>query len=188
MTTLSVNKKKPARARVAEVVPDSLARSGEDAANRVAEVLETASARVSKQAGTVGDRASEIGGQVGDRVREARRETQKKAKRSRNDAVKAGVKAGALSKLRPSSDAIIKAQLAKTTRELAHESSDLNEAVSALNSVIKANRKAGARGRTRLFGGLAIGAAIMYHLDPVQGGQRRAATARRLNGLVRSGS
>lgn len=89
------------------------------------------------------------------------------------------------SKLRRSSDAVLKAQLAKTSRELAHESSDLAEAVDSLNAVIKANRKAGARGRTRLLGGLAIGAALMYHLDPSRGRERRAATGRRLVGAVR---
>ena len=85
----------------------------------------------------------------------------------------------------PSADAMVKAQLVKTSRELAHESSDLNSAVESLNRIIKSNRKAGARGRTRLIGGLALGAALMYHLDAEHGRERRAATGRLLVGMVR---
>jgi uncharacterized protein YjbJ (UPF0337 family) len=88
-------------------------------------------------------------------------------------------------KLLPNTDAMLKAQLVKTSRELAHESSDLNSAVDSLNRIIKANRKDAAKGRTRLVGGLAIGAALMYHLDATQGRQRRAATARMLTGMIR---
>jgi hypothetical protein len=79
----------------------------------------------------------------------------------------------------------LKSELAKTSRDLAHESTDLTRAVSSLNAVIKANRKAAARGRTRLIGGVAIGATLMYHFDGEHGRERRAATARRLRGLVR---
>lgn len=85
----------------------------------------------------------------------------------------------------PSADAMVKAQLVKTSRELAHESSDLNSAVESLNRIIKSNRKAAARGRTRLIGGLALGAALMYHLDAEHGRERRAATGRLLVGMVR---
>jgi hypothetical protein len=88
-------------------------------------------------------------------------------------------------KLLPSTDAMLKAQLVKTSRELAHESSDLNAAVDSLNRVIKINQKAAAKGRTRLLGGVAIGAALVYHLDAQQGRQRRAATARLLTGVIR---
>lgn len=78
----------------------------------------------------------------------------------------------------------IKEQLAKTSRELAHESSDLHEAVDSLNGIIKANRKAAKRGRTRLLVGLVIGAAVMYHLDPQHGQERRADAARRVTRLA----
>ena len=88
-------------------------------------------------------------------------------------------------KLLSSSDAMLKTQLVKTSRELAHESSDLNAAVESLNRIIKTNRKAAARGRTRLLGGAALGAALVYHLDAQQGRQRRAATARLLMGIIR---
>jgi hypothetical protein len=87
---------------------------------------------------------------------------------------------GAWSRRHPSSDAILKAQLVKTSHELARESSDLGNAVDSLNAIIRANRKASAKGRTRLIGGLAIGAGLMYHLDAEHGRERRAATARRL--------
>ena len=88
-------------------------------------------------------------------------------------------------RLLPSGDAMLKAQLVRTSRELAHESSDLNAAVDSLNSIIKSNRRAAARGRTRLLGGIALGAAIMYHLDADQGRQRRAATGRMIADIVR---
>ena len=81
-------------------------------------------------------------------------------------------------------DAVLKAQLAKTSRELAHESSDLSQAVDSLNAVIRANRKAAKRGRTRLIGGVAVGAALMYHLDSEHGRERRAATAHRLRSIA----
>lgn len=86
----------------------------------------------------------------------------------------------ARTKLSPSSDAVLKAQLVKTSRELARESSDLGDAVDSLNAIIRANRKAAVKGRTRLIGGLVIGAGLMYHFDAEHGRERRAATARRL--------
>ena len=90
------------------------------------------------------------------------------------------------SKLRPNADVVLKSQLAKTSRELAHESSDLGTAVESLNAIIKKNRRAGAKARTRLFGGLVIGAALMYHLDPENGRGRRTATGRLLANARRS--
>jgi hypothetical protein len=84
------------------------------------------------------------------------------------------------SKLRPNADVVLKAQLAKTSRELAHESSDLGTAVESLNAIIKKNRRAGAKARTRLLGGLAFGAGLMYHFDPDHGRERRATTGRLL--------
>lgn len=78
----------------------------------------------------------------------------------------------------------LKEQLAKTSRDLAHESSDLHEAVNSLNAAIKANRKAAKRGRMRLLGGLVIGAAIMYHLDPQHGQERRTLAARQFARLT----
>jgi uncharacterized phage infection (PIP) family protein YhgE len=88
-------------------------------------------------------------------------------------------------RLLPSTDAMLKAQLARTTRELAHESSDLNAAVDSLTQIIKSNRRDAARSRTRLLGGAALGVVVMYHLDSAQGRQRRAASARLLTGMVR---
>jgi hypothetical protein len=86
--------------------------------------------------------------------------------------------------LLPSGDAMLKAQLVKTSRELAHESSDLNAAVDSLNKIIKTNRKSAAKGRTRLIGGVALGAALMYHLDAEHGRERRAATGRLVANMV----
>ena len=89
-------------------------------------------------------------------------------------------------KLLPSStDAMVKAQLVKTSRELAHESSDLSAAVDSLNKIIRANRRAAAKSRTRLLGGAAMGAALMYHFDAEHGRERRAATAQLLTRMVR---
>jgi len=88
-------------------------------------------------------------------------------------------------KLSPSGDELLRAQLMKTSRELARESSDLGSAVDSLSGIIRANRKAAAKGRTRLIGGLAIGAGLMYHLDADHGRERRAATVRRLGATAR---
>jgi hypothetical protein len=93
-------------------------------------------------------------------------------------------RAGRPAKLHLSADSILKAQLAKTSRELAHESSDLGTAVESLNGIIRANRKAAASGRTRLIGGVAAGAALMYHFDAEHGRQRRAETAHRLATII----
>jgi hypothetical protein len=87
--------------------------------------------------------------------------------------------------LLPGGDAMLKAQLVKTSRELAHESSDLNAAVDSLNKIIKTNRKTAAKGRTRLIGGAALGAALMYHLDAEHGRERRAATGRLMVNMAR---
>jgi hypothetical protein len=84
----------------------------------------------------------------------------------------------------PPGDVLLKAELAKTSRELAHESSNLHAAVDSLNAIVRANRKAPGRGRVRLLCGLAIGAALMYHLDPEHGRARRAETARGLTRLT----
>src|SRR5579864_1242018 len=61
------------------------------------------------------------------------------------------------SKLRPDRDVVLKSQLAKTSRQLAHESSDLGTAIESLNAIIKKNRRAGAKARSRLLGGFAVG-------------------------------
>lgn len=84
-------------------------------------------------------------------------------------------------------EAIMRAQLAKTSRELSQESTDLREAVDSLRSVVKANRNATARGRRRLMFGLVLGGALVYHVDPEHGHQRRAASVRRLRSVVGKG-
>ena len=172
-------------------VPDTtpLTNSVEDVANRLSTAVETASARTAKTAkksakqardqasvlsGQAHDQANALGEQLGGRVSQAQTNL-KRGRRKRR---------AFLFWRRQSSDAILKAQLAKTSRDLAHESTDLSQAVSSLNSVIKANRKAAARGRTRLIGGIAIGAALMYHFDSAHGKERRKATAQRLRGAV----
>ena len=98
-----------------------------------------------------------------------------------------GAKAAARERLRPARDAKLKAQLTQTSRELASETSDLGDAVASLNQVITANRRAGARGRTRTIIGIVVGATMTYHLDPQNGRERRHASARRLRRLASRG-
>jgi hypothetical protein len=159
--------------------PAPLAHGVEDAANRLSAAVETAGARTAKtarkSAKQAGDRASALGDQIGDRVNHAQVDL-KRARRRRR--IWLFIRRNRLD------DAILKAQLAKTSHELSRESTDLNHAVNSLNSVIKSNRKAAARGRTRLIGGVAIGAVVMYHVDPEHGKERRKATGRRLKGVV----
>jgi hypothetical protein len=99
-----------------------------------------------------------------------------------------GAKAALREKLRPARDAKLKAQLAHTSRELASETSDLGDAVGSLNQVIKANRRAGARGRTRTIVGFVLGTIVTYHLDPQNGRERRRASAERLRQLASRGA
>jgi uncharacterized protein YjbJ (UPF0337 family) len=143
------------------------------------------SGKASELGGQIGGRASDVSGQLNGRANELTGHIG--GSKSKLNGVLSGAGKNVRTRFRTSPDVIIKAQLAKTSRELAHESSDLGQAVDSLNSVIKANRKAAARGRTRLIGGLVIGAAAMYHLDAEHGRQRRAATARRISGIVRGG-
>jgi hypothetical protein len=154
------------------------------------------------------ERAAKLAGQLSGQIKERvggvpldlkdARLTAKEAKLSVKEArlglrqrLAAGVLARSMPKRRrsrlvpPSTDAMLKAQLVKTSRELAHESSDLGAAVDSLNRIIRANRRVAAKGRTRLLGGFALGAAMMYHLDAERGHERRAATARLLTNMVR---
>ncbi len=84
--------------------------------------------------------------------------------------------------LRARNALMLRAQLARTSHELANETADMGLAVDALNEVIRKSRKAGAKGRTRLFVGLVAGAALMYHLDPEHGRRRRSAITSAVKG------
>ena len=159
MSKLSRSNRNFSPVKVADGVPKALSH-GADALSHGADALSHS--------------AEEATSRLADAVESAGARAQKRGR------VLAGSAKKAQTKLRPSSDAILKAQLIRTSRDLARESSDLGAAVDSLNSIIKANRKAAAKGRTRLIGGLAIGAGLMYHLDAEHGRERRIATARRL--------
>lgn len=190
---------------VLDGMPNSLIHGAEEGASRIAGVVETASARVAKGAGQVAKsagqasgKASELSGQLKGRVAQAPLDV-RDAKLSVKDAklTMREKRLGIMRKLMRSTmrrqakmlpsgtDAMVKAQLVKTSRELAHESSDLSAAIESLNKVIKANRRAAARSRSRLLGGLAMGAALMYHLDSEHGRERRAATGQMLTRMIR---
>ena len=189
--------------KVAEAVESAGARMAKGAGH-LAKGTGQASGRASELSGQLKGQASELSGQLKGRIAHAPLDL-KDAKLSMKDA-KLGMRETRLNMrerilrsmsrqmtrrrpatkgLLPSGDAMLKAQLVRTSRELAHESSDLNAAVDSLNRIIKSNRHAAAKGRTRLLGGLALGAALMYHLDADQGRQRRAATARMMVDMVR---
>jgi len=157
--------------------------------------------QASELSGQLRGQASELSGQIKDRVAQAPLDI-KDARHSVKDATLSmrGARLGTREKLArsisrslarvrarllPSTNAMLKAQLVRTSRELAHESSDLNAAVDSLNRIIKTNQNVAVRGRTRLLGGVALGAALVYHLDAQQGRQRRAASARLLIGIIR---
>lgn len=178
-------------------MPQTLVRSVEGSATKIAEAVETAGARMAKGGGASGI-ASELSGQIKGKMAQAPLEV-KDAKLTIKDAkltmrerrlrmMEKVMKRSMMRrqpKLLPGADAMVKAQLVKTSRELAHESSDLSAAVESLNKIIKANRRAAAKSRTRLLGGLAMGAALMYHLDAEHGRERRAATGQLLTRMVR---
>ena len=167
------NGKHTSGAQILDGLPHTLVHGAEEGATKVAEVVENASVRVARSAGNT-LREAQLG------MREAKLGMRERIMRSLGRSM---VKRPAA--LLPSGDAMLKAQLVKTSRELAHESSDLNTAVESLNKLIKANRRAAVRGRTRLLGGLALGAALTYHLDAEHGRERRAATGRMLANMVR---
>jgi hypothetical protein len=133
----------------------SPARVADSVPHALAHGAEEASSRIAGAVETAGARVAKTAGSAGERA----------------------------SKLRPNSDAVLKAQLVKTSHELARESSELGQAVGSLNAIIRANRRAAVKGRTRLIAGLALGAGLMYHLDAEHGRERRAATARRLGAM-----
>lgn len=202
------NGKHTSGAQLLDGLPHTLAHGAEEGATKVAEVVENASVRVARGAGQVArgagqasGLASELSGQIKGRMAHPPYDI-RDAKHSIKDAqlglreARLGLRGRIMrtlgrsmikrrAGLLPSGDAMLKAQLVKTSRELAHESSDLGAAVESLNKLIKANRRAAAKGRTRLLGGLALGAALTYHLDAEHGRERRAATARMLTGMVR---
>jgi hypothetical protein len=169
-------------------VPQGLAHGANEAAQRVSDAIEKAGSRAVKtaniaadRAGELGMRAENLGAELGNRIGNAHVEVKApKLRRRRHPRLRSKRRRPAPlgGRLQYPEEAMLKAQLAKTSRELAHESADLGKAVESLNSVIRANRRAGAARRTRLFLGAAAGAALMYHLDPEHGRERRAATAR----------
>lgn len=190
---------------VLDGMPQTIVHGAEEGAGKIAEAVETAGARMAKGAGQVAKgagqasgKASELSGQLKGRVAQAplemkdaklnmkgaRLSMREKRLRIIEKVLRSTMKRQA--KMLPSgTDAMVKAQLVKTSRELAHESSDLNAAVSSLNKIIRANRRAAAKSRTRLLGGAALGAAMMYHLDAEHGRERRAATAQMVTRMVR---
>ena len=179
-------------------MPESLIHSAEEGATKIAEAVETAGARVARSAGQVAKnagqasgKASELSGQLKGRVAQApvAMKGTKLGMREKRVGMMQTLSRSMLrrqTKMLPNStDALVKAQLVKTSRELAHESSDLSAAVDSLNKIIKANRRAAAKSRTRLLGGLAMGAALMYHLDSEHGRERRAATGQLVTRMIR---
>ncbi|MGH2835381.1 MAG: hypothetical protein ACRDLT_15620 [Solirubrobacteraceae bacterium] len=190
--------------KVAEVVESAGARMAKGA-GQVAKGAGAAGGRASELSGQLkgqaGGKASELSGQIKGRVAQAPIDikdakhgmkdaqlSMRKARLGMREMMMRSVSRGMIkrrSRLLPSGDAMLKAQLVKTSRELAHESSDLGAAVESLNKVIKTNRRAATKGRTRLIGGAALGAALMYHLDAEHGRQRRAATARAVTSMWR---
>jgi hypothetical protein len=155
----------------------SLVESPQEVGDAVRRTAEHAGARVALEAGKAGTKLGAKGALVGAKAGKAG------TKLGARGALFGG-KAAAREKLRPARDAKLKAQLARTSHELASETSELGDAVGSLNQVIKANRRAGARGRTRTILGILIGATATYHLDPQHGRERRRASARRLGQLA----
>lgn len=171
--------------QIADVKPDTLIHGAEDAANKIAGTFETVGARTAKGAEAVADSASALGGRVGElggQLADRLSQAEIAARRARLRSARPRVRG--LRRPQANADKMLTGQLLKTSRELAHQSSDLNQAVDSLNSVIKANRKSAARGRTRLIAGALIGAVLMYHMDSEHGHERRQATMRRLRGVA----
>jgi hypothetical protein len=168
-----------------EDLRDAAVERASDAAQRVADAAEGVGGRISKRADRAAVRSGVLGVKTGTRVGAAGAKAGVKGTKLGARGLIFGAKAGLREKLRPARDAKLKADLVRTSRELAHEASDLESTVDSLKAVIEANREAGAKGRTRLIGGIVLGAIITYHLDVEQGAARRAATAQRLRQMAR---
>ena len=148
----------------------------------VRQVIHEAERAASTAANTAGARVAHTAGKASDK--HLRRKLVRALRRSRASVLRR--------KPTIATEAILTAKLARasqglvsTSHELAQESTDLREAVDSLGAVAKANREVvPAHGRRTLVFGLALGAALMYHLDVENGGERRAATARRLRSLA----
>jgi hypothetical protein len=160
-----------------------------EAEKTAASVAAGASARVAETAGRAGHAAGRAGHaatamteKVGARAGHA----EENLKQSRRTLARRIRRSQATVSRKPSvaAEALLRAQLAKTSRELSHESADLRETVDSLSAVVlSANRRATARGRRRLVLGLALGAMLMYHFDAEHGRERRAAATRRLRAV-----
>ncbi|HTW11530.1 MAG TPA: hypothetical protein VME01_02205, partial [Solirubrobacteraceae bacterium] len=129
-------------------MPHKLAHSAEEAANRLAEAVESGGSVMAKRASDAGDRAQELADQISDKVSHAQLKMPSvktptvKVPSVRAPKVNVNVRRPMANRVprmlrRRGADALLKAQLAKTSRELAHESTELGEAVNSLNAVIK---------------------------------------------------
>ena len=162
-----------------------MAKGAEGAAHQVIQALEATGGRAGMRANSARNRVNRLRGRAGTRIAESGAQLGVKGSKLGLKGLVFGAKMAAHEKLGP---AAMRVRLANTSRELAHETSDLGEAVSSLNALIRANRRVGARSRTRFIGGIAVGAALMYHLDIEHGKQRRATTALMLARMVTGGS
>ena len=174
-----------------EVLRDAVVHHAGDAAQRVADVADDAGSRIAKVADDTGSqiakradrataRSGRFGLKTGSRIGVAGTKIGMKGSRLGARGLLFGAKAGVREKLRPAREAKLKAELHRTSRQIAHEASDLGEVVESLNTVIKANRRAGAARRTRLLTGIVLGSVATYHLDAEHGAERRRTTGRRL--------
>jgi hypothetical protein len=163
-----------------EALRDAVVQRTEDAVHSVAGKADQVTPRIAKRADRAAVRSGVLGLKTGTRVGAAGTRVGVKGTKLGARGLLFGAKAGLRERLHPVRDARLKAQLSRTSRELADETSDLGAAVASLNAVIKANRRAGAVGRSRLFAGVALGVLVTYHLDTEHGAERRRATGRRL--------
>lgn len=179
-----------------EELRDAVVHRAGDAAQRVAEVADDAGSRIAKVADDTGsqiakraDRATarsrRLGLKTGSRIGVAGTKIGMKGSKLGARGLLCGAKAGVREKLRPAREAKLKAELQRTSRQIAHEASDLGDVVESLNTVIEANRRAGAAGRTRLLTGIVVGTMATHHLDAEHGAERRRATVRRIAGMLR---
>jgi hypothetical protein len=150
----------------------------------VAEAVEVTGFRVARSADSANDRVGRLRVQAGNQIGRVGDRWGRRSARLGLGAFFANARAAVRGRSEP---AAARLQLANTSRELAHETADLGVAVASLNAVIKSNRKAAAKTRTRLFFGIVIGAALAYHLDSEHGGKRRAASAQLVANAARSG-
>jgi len=171
-------------AELPEEVRDAVLKGVDGVASKAADVADGAGEHLARHTDRARAKAGVAAGKAGARTGVTGVKIGAKGAKFGAKGFLSGRKGRAREALAIAHDTRLKAQLSSTSRELASEATTLGESVDALQGALKASSRAGAKSRTRLLLGIAIGAVAAYHLDANSGRARRRATAARLRSLL----